>query len=190
MVCWTHQFLSQVLCAKGRPSRADRAIAAGVAESLTEIKQCSLHCTCIGRVANNTLLSSALRKVDEMAVPKAEVAAALNRSVSGLVQAQKRFSDKSICDLMDPTREERKDALSVADLQFVQCAWEVFTEPAPDYVVNHFLGDGMYVTKPVHWKKHSGEEIYDKVFISPDGKMHIINNTYHYCCLVAGECLL
>ena len=86
----------------------------------------------------------------------------LNRSESALYKAQQRITNEAIFDLMDPTREQRSDALSAADLEFVQAAWEMYTAPAPDYVVHHKIGPGEYITKAVHWKRKSGEESFEK----------------------------
>ena len=157
----------QVLQSEGMPTQADHIIAAGIGATLQEISKKHLHKTCIGRVANNTLLRSAVSKVQEMQQrgrhdPQA-MSVVLNRSESALRKAQQRMSDQAIFDLMDPTREQRSNALSATDLEFIQAAWEMYTEPAPDYVVHHKIGHGEYITKAVHWKKKSGEEIFEQV---------------------------
>ena len=146
------------------PSRADRIVTVGIAAELKHLQEGHMHKTRVGRVANNTLMQASVRAVEELAQrgEKIQVAQVLGKETTALRRVMAAMSDRCIIDLLDPTREESSDTLSVADLIWIESAWEQFTEPAPDYVVNHKIGDGEYVTKPVHWKKHSGSEIFDK----------------------------
>ena len=165
----TREF-QEALAAEGMPTRADQIITAGVAHTLDNIQSNFLHRTVIGRVANNAVMKAAVCQLCEMGEhgDQQAVAAALKRSVRHIRRASARLQDQDIFDLMDPTREERSDALTAQELTLIETAWEMFTEPAPDYVVNHFMGEGEYIVKAVHWKRHSGEEIFEKVPNNPN----------------------
>ena len=135
----------------------------GVVSQLAEFRADHLQQTSVGRVAHNALLRAATCMIEDLAErgDKKAVAERLNYTDSGLRKAVGRFSDATVYDLLDPSREPSKNALSASDLLELEQAWEMFTEPAPDYTITLKIGDE-YITKAVHYKKYAGWEVFEK----------------------------
>ena len=159
-----HPEFQMALQAQGMPSRADFLIAEGVVWQLGEIRQEGVARHYHGRGAANSIARAAACRVNELAEhgDRTSVAARLNYTTRQLRNIISRMEEQTIIDLLDPTRDERSDALSTEDLLLVEAAWEIFTDQDPTLTININAGDGNFIPKAVHHKKMSGEEIYEK----------------------------
>ena len=170
-----HPQFQAAIQAEGMPSRSDWLITEGVKGQLQEFKQDHLHKTVHGRVASNAVIRAAVCKMGQLAEHGHTelVRNRLGYSRTGLDNALKRLHDQTVFDLLDPHREERCDALTADDLLLVESAWEMFTDPDPVLTMNIHLPDGHRVTKAVHHKKDSGDDIFDKAnsFFKSSGGM-------------------
>ena len=139
-----HPEFQMALQAQGMPSRADFLIAEGVVWQLGEIRQEGVARHYHGRGAANSIARAAACRVNELAEhgDRTSVAARLNYTARQLHNIISRMEEQTIIDLLDPTRDERSDALSTEDLLLVEAAWEIFTDQDPTLTININAGDG------------------------------------------------
>ena len=143
-------------------------LAAGVAGKLKELY--ALRYNYIGRIGYKAVLeaiSHAICRKDAMAQDfrLTRLANVVGVSLSTLRRARHRVETTEAFELLDPSRNMRKDAVQGDRLTNILLPWEVCTraEPSMDLVVRMRIGPGQYEPHAVHWQERSTEDIYQKM---------------------------
>lgn len=169
------------LAVAGMPTRGHMIVAEGVKQRLREYRDQGLYKTAVGRCTYNSLLDAALCILHQNAQHGDidAVAAALGYSRQVLLDIRQRLVEKTLENLLDTARSIRSDAFAQSTLDQIAMAWEMFTECAPDLIAKFRTEPGVYVSHPVHYRRHSKKEIY-AMMVEKIGRL---------CCLSAFKAL-